>query len=110
MHRIGRTGRVGREGKAISLVTKREQPKLDAIQKLLGIPIPKWTVPGDEVARRARRTSPQATEPDVGAAVVATVPAGDATGDGEVRRKRRWPPRRPRAGARAAPAATASAE
>jgi superfamily II DNA/RNA helicase len=108
VHRIGRTGRVGREGKAISLVTKREQPKLDAIQKLLGIPIPKWTVPGDEVVAEPVRTA-EATEPEVGATVVATVPAGDATGDGEVRRKRRG--RRGGRGRRpGGAAATASAE
>jgi ATP-dependent RNA helicase DeaD len=87
VHRIGRTGRVGRDGKAISLVTKREQPKLDAIVKLLGIPIPKWSVPGDEVAE------PVAAEPaeraEVGATLVATAPVADQAGDGEVRRKRR---------------------
>jgi ATP-dependent RNA helicase DeaD len=88
VHRIGRTGRVGRDGKAISLVTKREQPKLDAIQRLLGIPIPKWTVPGDEVAERVV-AAPAAAEPEVGATVVATAPVGEATGDGEARRKRR---------------------
>ena len=87
VHRIGRTGRVGRDGKAISVVTKREQPKLDAIVKLLGIPIPKWSVPGDEVAE------PVAAEPaeraEVGATLVATATVADQAGDGEVRRKRR---------------------
>jgi ATP-dependent RNA helicase DeaD len=116
VHRIGRTGRVGREGKAISLVTKREAPKLDAIQKLLGIPIPKWTMPGDEVVaepvQAARATAAETgteSEPETGATVVATVPAGDATGDGEVRRKRRG--RRGGRGRRpGGAAATASAE
>ncbi|MDX6378046.1 MAG: hypothetical protein QOE98_2349 [Gaiellaceae bacterium] len=85
---FGSTGRVGRDGKAISLVTKREQPKLDAIQRLLGIPIPKWTVPGDEVAERAA-AAPAAAEPETGATVVATAPVGEATGEGDARRKRR---------------------
>ena len=108
VHRIGRTGRVGRDGKAISLVTKREQPKLDAIQKLLGIPIPTWSMPGDDVVAVPVRTA-QVTEPEVGATVVATVLVGEATGDGEARRKRRG--RRGGRGRRpGGAAATASAE
>ena len=69
VHRIGRTGRVGRDGKAISLVTRREQSKLDAIQRLTGTQIPAWTPPGEEAPeaeaaaprrRRRRRSEPRA--------------------------------------------------
>ncbi|MGI9116973.1 MAG: helicase-related protein, partial [Gaiellales bacterium] len=35
VHRIGRTGRVGREGFAISLVSNKEKPKLEQIERLL---------------------------------------------------------------------------
>ena len=35
VHRIGRTGRVGREGFAISFASKKEQPKLEQIERLL---------------------------------------------------------------------------
>ena len=114
VHRIGRTGRVGRDGKAISLVTKREQPKLDAIEKLLGIPIPKWTAPDDEVgrARGASRARRRRERRDGAAAVTRhrRRRAADARGDGEVRRKRRGRRGGARPASRAAPAAAASAE
>jgi len=35
VHRIGRTGRAGNEGHAVSLVSREEQPLLRAIQTLL---------------------------------------------------------------------------
>ncbi len=36
IHRIGRTGRAGKQGFAISFASVREQPKIDAIEKLTG--------------------------------------------------------------------------
>lgn len=41
VHRIGRTGRAGREGMAISIVTKGDMKYIDAIEKLTGDGI-KW--------------------------------------------------------------------
>jgi ATP-dependent RNA helicase RhlE len=46
VHRIGRTGRAGLEGTAISLVCVDELPLLREIERLLGQPIPSETVPG----------------------------------------------------------------
>jgi superfamily II DNA/RNA helicase len=39
VHRIGRTGRAGLQGTAITLVTPEDKKSLDAIEKLIGQPI-----------------------------------------------------------------------
>ena len=46
VHRIGRTGRAGVDGVAISLVSELELPYLHDIEKLIGRPIQVETVPG----------------------------------------------------------------
>ncbi len=48
VHRIGRTGRAGMEGRAVSLVCKDEYPFLESIEKLLNCPIAKESIPGYE--------------------------------------------------------------
>jgi ATP-dependent RNA helicase RhlE len=45
VHRIGRTGRAGEDGVAISLLSPEEQPLLKAIEKLLKYGIPRQTIP-----------------------------------------------------------------
>ncbi|MEO1688283.1 MAG: DEAD/DEAH box helicase, partial [Pseudomonadota bacterium] len=40
VHRIGRTGRAGRKGKAITLCFPHEQKHLDKIEELIGKPVP----------------------------------------------------------------------
>jgi ATP-dependent RNA helicase RhlE len=54
VHRIGRTGRAGIEGDAISLVCVDEAPMLRDIERLLGSPIPSQLVPGFEPDRSIR--------------------------------------------------------
>jgi len=51
LHRIGRTGRAGIEGDAISLVCVDEAPMLREIERLLGRSVPVEVVPGFEPDR-----------------------------------------------------------
>jgi ATP-dependent RNA helicase RhlE len=48
VHRIGRTGRAGSEGDAVSLVSVDEMPMLRQIERLLGRPVAAEVVPGFE--------------------------------------------------------------
>jgi ATP-dependent RNA helicase RhlE len=48
VHRIGRTGRAGAQGEAVSLVCVDEEQFLREIEKLIKRPIPKEVVPGFE--------------------------------------------------------------
>jgi len=40
IHRIGRTGRAGKEGRAYTLATRADEKFLDSVERLLGRPIP----------------------------------------------------------------------
>jgi ATP-dependent RNA helicase RhlE len=48
VHRIGRTGRAGQNGHAISLVAAEEHELLRAIERLVGSPLPRQAVAGFE--------------------------------------------------------------
>jgi len=48
VHRIGRTGRAGASGAAIALVSPDEHERLEAIEKLIKLDIPRELVPGFE--------------------------------------------------------------
>ena len=50
VHRIGRTARAGRTGKAITLIGEKDQPALKDIEKLLEIEIPRAPLPEGLVA------------------------------------------------------------
>jgi len=53
IHRIGRTGRAGQEGKAFTLAFSEEGKFVDAINKLTGKKIPLLELPGTEAAGKA---------------------------------------------------------
>ncbi|GAB0118822.1 DEAD/DEAH box helicase [Acidisoma sp. 7E03] len=46
VHRIGRTGRAGREGHAFTLASPDQREAVEAIEKLTGKPIPRITIEG----------------------------------------------------------------
>ncbi|MBU1310300.1 MAG: DEAD/DEAH box helicase, partial [Gammaproteobacteria bacterium] len=50
VHRIGRTGRAGASGNAISFVSREEEQTLERIQKLIGSDIKRIVKPGFEVS------------------------------------------------------------
>lgn len=56
VHRIGRTGRAGAVGEAISLVSNDERQQLQDIQRLLGRTLPSSVVDGFEPTQRAQST------------------------------------------------------
>jgi len=50
-HRLGRTGRSGLSGQAITFVTRDDDALVRAIERLIGAPIPRRTVDGRPLAR-----------------------------------------------------------
>ena len=82
VHRIGRTGRAGATGEAISLVSAEEMSNLRDIERLIKRSIPRVVVPGFEAGSRSR------IEPDT-----------DAQPARPPRPARSAPPSRPRAAA-----------
>ncbi len=60
IHRIGRTGRAGKTGDAVSLVSSEENSLLNGIERLLGSRIPKESVAGFE----PRHTSDNGSRPN----------------------------------------------
>ena len=59
VHRIGRTGRAGREGRAFTLATPEDGRFVEAIEKLIGKPIPPVPVPGVEAQEYSAEEAPQ---------------------------------------------------
>jgi len=53
VHRIGRTGRAGNKGRAISFVSREEEQIVDKIQRLIGTKIKRISRPGYEVSNRS---------------------------------------------------------
>lgn len=54
VHRIGRTGRAGSKGQAISLVSREEERALNNIERLIGEPVKRIKMPGYSVGNREK--------------------------------------------------------
>jgi superfamily II DNA/RNA helicase len=66
VHRIGRTGRAGATGIAISFASGKEIDSLRSIERYIGQSIPQQVIPGLEPARPLRRSSGTASAPSSG--------------------------------------------
>ena len=60
VHRIGRTGRAGLEGKAFTIASPEDRYAVEQIEKLIGHPIPPMMVEGLDPVDWAERGRPQA--------------------------------------------------
>ncbi|AFZ18393.1 DEAD/DEAH box helicase [Allocoleopsis franciscana] len=63
VHRIGRTGRAGNEGRAVSLVCGDEYPFLKDIERLLNQTLAKEVIPGYEPTSKSQPGADQPTKP-----------------------------------------------
>jgi superfamily II DNA/RNA helicase len=63
VHRIGRTGRAGREGKAITLCGPRDDKTLDAVEKLLQKDIPRIDNPLKSGTPETAKAESEETKP-----------------------------------------------
>jgi ATP-dependent RNA helicase DeaD len=66
VHRIGRTGRAGETGRAITLITPKQREDLEAIERHANTEIPVWTGPNGAAPQRPKREeAPESEEPVV---------------------------------------------
>jgi ATP-dependent RNA helicase RhlE len=64
VHRIGRTGRAGREGEALSLVSADERPLLKAIERLVGLDLTPEVLENYRPSKAAEQAARQAEARD----------------------------------------------
>jgi len=60
VHRVGRTGRAGETGRAVSLVTSQEAPLLRQIERVVAAPLERVALPGATAAESIRTIEPAA--------------------------------------------------
>jgi ATP-dependent RNA helicase RhlE len=97
VHRIGRTGRAGVEGEAVSLVSPEDRPLLAAIERLMNRKVETRTVPGAK-SSRAARSRPAARDSRAGrsrAAPSRAAPRKNAAAAGGAMAARTRAPQRP---------------
>jgi superfamily II DNA/RNA helicase len=61
IHRIGRTGRAGKEGHAFTLATRTDEKFLDGVERLLGRPIPPISTDGKPTGKEKSNAKPSET-------------------------------------------------
>jgi superfamily II DNA/RNA helicase len=59
VHRVGRTGRAGQEGRAFTLILPEERRYVDAITRLTGKDIPQLDIPGVEATANGEPAAPR---------------------------------------------------
>ncbi len=64
VHRIGRTGRAGETGRAITMITPKQREDLEAIERHAHTEIPVWSAPNGDAPARPRRAKPAAEAPE----------------------------------------------
>jgi ATP-dependent RNA helicase RhlE len=66
VHRVGRTGRAGQNGLAVSLVSSSEAPLLRQIQQLVAVPLERVAAPVVELTAPRRAVEPERARPRPG--------------------------------------------
>jgi ATP-dependent RNA helicase DeaD len=64
VHRIGRTGRAGESGRAITLITPKQRRDLEAIERHAKTEIEQWSANGKPAERRSRAERESRRDPD----------------------------------------------
>ncbi|WP_085849275.1 DEAD/DEAH box helicase [Pacificibacter marinus] len=96
IHRIGRTGRAGRDGKAIMLCEPRDEKNFEDVERLLGNKIPRLDNPfGNPVAEEAAPAKPEPVKSEP--AKAADAPSGEDTPAEKPKRTRTRSRRKPAA-------------
>ncbi len=79
VHRIGRTGRAGRRGKAIMIAEPRDEKNLDAVERLIGTKVPRIDNPLKKAGRAEADAAPPAEKGGERAGEKAEKKAGEKT-------------------------------
>ena len=94
VHRIGRTGRAGEKGRAITFITPKQRSDLAAIEEHAGTKIPGWGSADDGAPGARTASAPAAPEQPAPERERAPAPAESNGGRREPRRRRHSKPRR----------------
>ena len=89
VHRIGRTGRAGNEGQAISFVSREEENTLFEIETLIGQKIKREYLPGYEVSNREVLIDKIGKKPSHLRRSRTNKPSGQATGEARAKNRSR---------------------